>query len=175
MVLEVDRFERLDERKGEKAADSVLVSIARYLQETVRITDAVGRWGAGQFCVIMPDTELRAATLIADHLRERIGYKTFAGESGREFQVTCSVGLAQWNRPTETPREFPERLERALDTAREIGGNTLDAAPYRSASPELPSLSFEDGQPDPSKWGIPRTFFVVPEHIDQQVLIDSVS
>ena len=114
MVLAVDRFEQLKETKGDEVVSGVLVSIARCLQETARITDAVGQWGADQFCLILPDTELRAATLIADHLREMLADQSFTDGSGEDFQITCTIGVAQWNRSRETTREFPERLERTL-------------------------------------------------------------
>ncbi len=175
MILAVDRFRRLNESEGARAAERVLVSVARYLRETARITDAVGRWGAEQFCMVLPDTELREATLIADHLRETIASQTFDGESGENFKITCSVGVAQWNQSKETTREFPERLERALDFATHLGGDALEAAPYRSAKLDPSASSFDAGPIDPSKWGIPRTFFVVPEPVENPIPTESIS
>ena len=175
MVLAVDRFERLKETKGDEVASGVLVSTARCLQETARITDAVGQWAADQFCLILPDTELRAATLIADHLREMLADQTFTDGSGEDFQITCTIGVAQWNRSRETTREFPERLERALVTASEVGCDTLEAAPYRRAASDIPDAPFDQSPSDPSKWGVPRTFFVVPESVETPAQTESVS
>ena len=109
ILLDVDGFRQINEL-ADADAEQLLVSLADMLRETARITDVVGRWGGDQFCMILPDTDLRAATFIADYLREA----AVAVDHRLSAPISCSIGVAQWDPSSETSRDFLDRLEMVL-------------------------------------------------------------
>ena len=168
ILLDVDGFCQINELAGADA-NQLLVSLAGVLRETARITDVVGRWGGKQFCMILPDTDLRAATFIADYLREAAA----SADDRLSAPMSCSVGVAQWDPSSETSRDFLDRLEKTLAVTKESDGTVAEVAAttqraHRPA-PEHPE------QIDPSRWGVPRTFFVVGPEAPDTVVTDSVS
>ncbi len=169
ILLEVDGFgQKIDESDGADAAQP-LMSVAAILRETARITDVVCRWGEDQFCLLLPDTDMRAATFIADHLREAAA----SAEERLSAPIACRIGVAQWDPSSETTRDFLDRLEMTFVSAEESDGNVAEVADSDETShrptPEHPE------QIDPSVWGMPRTFFVVPPQPSETEATDSVS
>ena len=167
--LDVDRFRQVNELEGADAAKQLLVSLAGILRETARSTDVVGRWGEDQFCMILTDTDLRAATFIADYLREAAA----SVEDPLSAPISCSIGVAQWDPSSETGPDFLDRLEMALGSSKESDGNGAEAAATTERShnpaPEHPERI------DPSSWGVPRAFFVVEPRAPEPIVTDSVS
>ncbi len=170
ILVGVDGLEQMtDELEGAEGADQPLMSVAAMLRETARITDVVCRWGGDQFCLLLPDTDMRAATFIADHLREAAA----SSEARLSAPISCSIGVAQWDSSSETTRDFLDRLEMTFVSAKDGDGNVGGVANSNETSHRPTSEHPE--QIDPSRWGMPRTFFVVPPLPPETDATDSVS
>ena len=119
--------------------------------------------------MILPDIDLRAATFIADYLREAAA----SVDHRLSAPIYCSIGVAQWDPSSETSRDFLDRLGMVLALAKESDGSGAKAAATTEMShrpaPEHPE------QIDPSRWGVPRAFFVVGPRAPETVVTDSVS
>src|SRR5215472_6006833 len=94
-VIDVDRFKLLNDTHGHTAGDRVLEAIGGILRESFRQSDTIGRYGGEEFVVILPETNIAAATQKLETLRELIASTPIALNSrGETVVVTVSAGLA---------------------------------------------------------------------------------
>jgi diguanylate cyclase (GGDEF)-like protein len=121
LMIDVDRFKRINDTHGHLAGDAVLRQVARLLIGRLRSADVLGRFGGEEFCVIAPDTDAEGAMMLAESLREIVAFEPIATERG-VLQVTVSIGVAQC--PAGTVRQLKDILteaDAALYAAKEGG------------------------------------------------------
>lgn len=92
VMIDIDHFKQVNDTYGHGAGDAVIKSLALLLQQRLRRSDSVGRYGGEEFAVIMPDTPLESAVRIMDDLREHFSHIEHRVEQ-RVFNVTFSCGL----------------------------------------------------------------------------------
>jgi diguanylate cyclase (GGDEF)-like protein len=130
LLIDVDRFKRINDDYGHLTGDDALVQVAQLIQESCRAADLAGRYGGEEFGVVLPETDLAGARVLADRLRERVEAGSFQTRGGgqREFQVTCSVGVAQLSQVGQMDRLLA-RVDKALYKAKHEGRNRVVCAP----------------------------------------------
>lgn len=112
LVLDLDRFKRLNDEHGHQAGDAALRLVTRTLVEEVRAADRVGRLGGDELAVILPGADEAAAALVADRVRGRtLPPLVVAGD--REVAVSMSVGRATLE-PGETLDHLLDRADRDM-------------------------------------------------------------
>jgi len=94
VMLDIDHFKNVNDTWGHQAGDRVLVAFSRLLAESARNCDIVGRYGGEEFLVILPETDLEAASVFGNRLRERFGEMQF--DEDEDLSVTVSGGVAEW-------------------------------------------------------------------------------
>jgi len=94
LFLDIDYFKRINDQYGHQAGDTVLKQISTLLDDRLRQTDVLARFGGEEFVILLPDTPQDDAALIAEQIRERIARARFAIPSGKTLNVTLSIGLA---------------------------------------------------------------------------------
>lgn len=94
MLLDLDRFKRVNDRLGHMAGDAVLAETARRLRANVRDVDLLARYGGEEFVIAMPATDLHSARIAADRLRRVIAERPFHATPGDDaLPVTVSIGV----------------------------------------------------------------------------------
>ncbi|MGO4325919.1 GGDEF domain-containing protein, partial [Cupriavidus sp. M-11] len=93
LVIDIDRFKRINDSSGHRAGDLVLQQIARVLAETPRATDLAGRYGGEEFCVLCPHTTEADAVLLANRILRGIRAIALPPEIGGF--ASASIGIAQ--------------------------------------------------------------------------------
>jgi diguanylate cyclase (GGDEF)-like protein len=93
VLIDIDNFKQVNERYGHAAGDRVLKSLARMLQQRLRGSDLIGRYGGEEFVVLMPDTDGPAAVTVIESIRERFAQVRHRAGAA-EFAVTFSGGVA---------------------------------------------------------------------------------
>lgn len=142
MLLDLDRFKRVNDRYGHAAGDAVLVEVARRVKDSLRPVDLVARIGGEEFLVALPETGFEQACATAERLRTLIEQRpvTLPGGAG-EIGVTISVGLAFGRDKTPAAgsadveaeiNALMEQADRALYGAKASGRNTVEIS--RSAA-----------------------------------------
>jgi diguanylate cyclase (GGDEF)-like protein len=116
MLVDVDRFERINQTHGRRAGDELLREMGSTLRATVRASDSVYRFGADEFAVLLPDTELAPAYLAAERCRNEIATITLGG-----FPISVSIGVAETSNGRSS-QSLIGRAQIALLRARESGG-----------------------------------------------------
>jgi len=77
VMLDIDHFKRVNDTYGHPAGDKVIEEVARLIHEHVRETDVAGRYGGEEFCILLPQTAMAEAGVIADRIRHRVATTTF--------------------------------------------------------------------------------------------------
>ena len=139
--LDIDHFKEVNDRAGHAAGDRVLVGVASVARASTRAIDTVARVGGDEFVVLMPETGADTALPLVDRLRE-----AFARAVRVEDQpLTCSIGLASFQRPPASVDEMMEAADRLMYEAKTAGGGDVcqrEVRPVRSVTdrPQLASV-----------------------------------
>jgi len=93
LMVDVDRFKRVNDTHGHPIGDLVLKELAQIMQNNIRTIDVLGRYGGEEFVILLPETTPESAFEIAERLREIVADHTFTPDS-LEIKLTISIGLA---------------------------------------------------------------------------------
>jgi diguanylate cyclase (GGDEF)-like protein len=122
-MIDIDRFKSINDTYGHTTGDRVIKSLARLLQQRLRKTDIIGRYGGEEFGVILPDTDGAAAFRVLDELRS--GFARIRQQSGgAAFYTTFSCGIAAFPNYTDAVR-LNEAADCALYEAKRSGRNRV--------------------------------------------------
>lgn len=127
IMLDVDHFKRINDRRGHDVGDKVLQKISEVVQNNVRATDKFGRWGGEEFILVCPNTTITMATTLAEKLRLAIFGTVF--ESSDPIAVTASFGVTEIL-PNEPFSETFKRADSALYSAKAMGRNCVVASEH---------------------------------------------
>jgi diguanylate cyclase (GGDEF)-like protein len=126
LVVDIDSFRVLNEKFGREVGDAVLRSVGQILAGTLRVGDAVVRYGADEFLLVVPGVALTSASRIAERARAAIE-RTAIDAAGFVVQTSVTIGVAQ--RKGNEPRELlVKRAEAALVSAKRRGHNQVQLA-----------------------------------------------
>lgn len=136
-MLDLDFFKRINDTHGHAAGDEVLRRVAAAVQDAVRGSDLFGRWGGEEFIVLLPDTTLAQALEAAERIRLAVQRLEFRGEEGAVFNVTVSIGVAEYD-GDESADILAQRADKALYAAKRAGRNRVMA--YEPGQSQLQML-----------------------------------
>jgi len=129
MVLDLDRFKRINDTYGHTTGDLVLKEVANRLRANVRSVDLIARIGGEEFLVVMPDTGLEAARIAAERLRRVTGATPVnmpggGGSVGVTTSIGVSIGGTQ-GQVEATVEAMVDRADQALLGAKSTGRNQV--------------------------------------------------
>ena len=130
LILDIDYFKSINDTHGHDAGDSVLQDFAIRIRKSIRGIDLACRYGGEEFVVVMPETDMAVATMVAERLRRRIASEPFPIQKGaRSIDVTISIGIAGLNAGDDAAAVI-KRADQALYRAKRDGRNRVvpDAA-----------------------------------------------
>ncbi len=128
MILDIDHFKSVNDTWGHAAGDEVLKGFAARCKRVVRQVDLLCRFGGEEFVVVMPDTPMATAAVIAERLRAAVQGEGFQiGDGQKAIPVTVSIGLAETGGSPDPDNLF-RRADRALYRSKSSGRNRVTAA-----------------------------------------------
>ncbi|MCC6345817.1 MAG: GGDEF domain-containing protein, partial [Nitrospirales bacterium] len=122
LMFDIDRFKSINDTYGHQVGDSVLKRVSSLVRGNIRNVDSFGRWGGEEFMVLLPETSLEGATLVAEKLRKLLENGSFSPV----HRVTASFGVAQWKR-REAFDSLTKRADTALYHAKNSGRNRVES------------------------------------------------
>ena len=137
LLLDIDRFKKLNDTYGHPAGDAALRHTAQLLTHQLRKSDLAARFGGEEFVVLLASTDHAGA----EHLAEKVRAEVERGRlvyDGARLGVTVSIGLAVWPADGRDPEALVAAADRALYAAKESGRNRVVAASAVPAVPETP-------------------------------------
>ncbi|MCU0611601.1 MAG: diguanylate cyclase [Candidatus Eisenbacteria bacterium] len=123
IVGDLDFFKRVNDSYGHLAGDAVLKASAERLRAGVRRQDLVARWGGDEFLLLLPDTDVEGAQVLAEKLRERITNESYSGIK-KDPPITMSFGVSAHVRG-QTADECVRIADAALYRAKGLGRNRV--------------------------------------------------
>ena len=123
LVIDIDKFKRINDNYGHTAGDCVLKDVARQLAHICRNTDAAYRYGGEEFVIILHNTETQGALISAERVRHCIEEMTTT-YNDNSLTVTVSIGVATLHREDNVSHLF-ERADKALYRAKNTGRNQV--------------------------------------------------
>jgi diguanylate cyclase (GGDEF)-like protein len=123
LMVDVDHLRVVNTAHGHVVGDRALKSVAASLLRATREYDVAARFGGDEFCVLLPETELEGALVVAERIRSLVE------ESKVAPRVTVSVGVAAHRGDTATPEELLALADRAAYRAKFSGRNTVAVPP----------------------------------------------
>ena len=125
MLLDIDRFKRINDHYGHATGDQALRGLVEYCRSGSRAVDLICRYGGEEFVILLPETPIEAAKQVAERLRLSIMENPITTDSG-PLRITVSVGVAEAN-SLDTLQKLIERADEALYDAKHAGRNCVRA------------------------------------------------
>jgi len=123
IMVDVDNLKKINDAYGHRVGDKVIKQISRKIKECIRQIDTAARYGGDEFAVILPNTSLADAIVVAERMVEAVSHSPIT--CGKEqVPLSISVGLGQYDADT-SPEDITSRSDQALYTAKQAGKNTV--------------------------------------------------
>jgi two-component system cell cycle response regulator len=127
-VIDADHFKSLNDAHGHLAGDLVLRKIGAMLRASFRQSDTAGRYGGEEFVVILPETDIDAASQKLESLRQSMASTPFAlSARGEKINVTISAGLASFPQDGEDALQLFAVADERMFQAKRAGRNRIVA------------------------------------------------
>jgi diguanylate cyclase (GGDEF)-like protein len=126
LMGDVDHFKLINDRFGHPVGDEVLRVMAARIRSALRRSDLAFRIGGEEFAILLPETNLKAGTEVADKLRRRIDEEPFALPGGLTISPSMSFGVG--GAMDLGPSELVAAVDRALYQAKALGRNRVMVA-----------------------------------------------
>jgi len=126
MMTDIDHFKKFNDSFGHLTGDQVLRLVAMSVKQNVKGQDTAARYGGEEFAIILPNTVLRSAIVVADHIRRAVMTKELMKRSTGEHlgRVTVSIGVATLHK-SDTSQSLIERADSCLYAAKRHGRNRV--------------------------------------------------
>ena len=128
MMVDIDDFKNYNDTHGHQAGDLALEMTAQCLKTALRSADVAARYGGEEFSILLPQTSLSEARVIAERIRRRIERTQFPhGKNQPLGAVTVSIGISSFGPEADTPTSVIYAADRALYVAKSRGKNCCEA------------------------------------------------
>ena len=128
LVLDIDFFKAINDTHGHDAGDDVLREFALRIRKAIRNIDLACRYGGEEFVIVMPETDMGVATMVAERLRRAVAGESFPVQQGMKLlNVTLSIGLATLSDAGGDAAAILKRADQALYRAKRDGRNRVAA------------------------------------------------
>jgi diguanylate cyclase (GGDEF)-like protein len=136
LVMDIDHFKKINDTYGHDVGDLVLKTFADVLRGIVRKSDICARLGGEEFVVLLPNTDLEGARVLAERIRTAVAKKPV--EHGSIVIVfTVSIGVSQYRKGMQNIDELIKEADIALYRAKEGGRNRVEVfIPDETAEPQ---------------------------------------
>jgi len=140
MLTDIDHFKKFNDTFGHLTGDQVLRLVAQAVKQNVKGQDIAARYGGEEFAIILPNTALRQALTVADHIRRGVVSKELIKRSTGENlgRVTISVGVAMLHHG-EPLQALIERADSCLYAAKRNGRNQVICETDPEVAPRVES------------------------------------
>ena len=126
VMMDIDKFKKINDTYGHQIGDQVLRTFAAVIRSILRKTDFCGRYGGEEFLIVLTQTDLQAAKLFAERIRDCVE-NSFFPDLGPDSRVTVSIGLAE-HRMQENIEKTISLADESLYKAKKRGRNRVECS-----------------------------------------------
>lgn len=124
LFIDVDHFKSINTQHGHLVGSEFLIAIGKSIKHIVREVDLVFRYGGDEFIVILSDSDINGAKMIAERIRIGIERRLFAVQ-GLKLQTTVSIGIAMYPDHAKSQESLLKLADEAMYSAKERSRNTV--------------------------------------------------
>ena len=122
IILDIDNFKNFNDTYGHLVGDEILVGLSEYIVNNKRKIDIFGRWGGEEFMMLLPNTALEGAKVVAEKFRKLIEEYIFYNG----LKLTCSFGISEF-KEYDSKESFIQRADDALYMSKRNGKNRVES------------------------------------------------
>jgi len=123
IMVDIDNLKEINDAHGHRAGDKVIREISRRIKECIRQIDTAARYGGDEFAIILPNTSLNDAVVVAKRMVDVVARSPTSWKK-EQIALSISVGLGQYDSDTN-PEDITSRSDQALYAAKQAGKNTV--------------------------------------------------
>ncbi|TMK79999.1 MAG: diguanylate cyclase [Actinobacteria bacterium] len=129
LVIDIDRFKDVNDRYGHQRGDTTLIELARRVVMHTRLNiDTLARYGGEEFVLILPETGLQGARIVAEKIREEVAATPFGEDGDEPIGVSVSIGYASYPEHGLTQQALVDAADKAMYEAKARGRNRVVGA-----------------------------------------------
>jgi diguanylate cyclase (GGDEF)-like protein/PAS domain S-box-containing protein len=129
IMLDIDHFKEYNDRHGHVTGDMVLKAIVQVIRANIKKADTVGRWGGEEFGIVLPNTDIIQALVVADRIRHTLADTPIQDEKGRAtMKPTVSQGISSFPQYSSTTEQLIDQADSALYRAKAKGRDQIVTA-----------------------------------------------
>ncbi len=128
LMLDLDRFKQVNDAHGHPRGDTVLRELAERVHEQIREVDTFARYGGEEFVVVLPETNVDGAALLAERICNAVRREPFRHEDEPPLDISVSIGVAAFPAHGQTPATLMRAADQALYQAKRAGRDQWSVA-----------------------------------------------
>jgi diguanylate cyclase (GGDEF)-like protein len=144
LMIDIDFFKSINDDFGHQVGDEMIVHLANLARDCKRECDVLARIGGEEFALLLPETDLQQAQVVAERLRSEVAAKSLVVAS-RSIPATVSIGVATLVAAMSDISDLMKAADQALYDAKHAGRNRVICCISRDATPSIAAQC-----PDPS-------------------------
>ncbi|HEU4403382.1 MAG TPA: GGDEF domain-containing protein [Candidatus Polarisedimenticolia bacterium] len=142
IFLDMDNLKEINNRYGHAMGSKALREISRRLVKEIRGSDKLFRYGGDEFCVVLPETDLRGARELAERLRVAVGSRPFLVDDTPGMTLTASFGIASYPDHARTSLALIKCADRAMQRIKVSGKNSIGVSvPGEEQAPQTAGIA----------------------------------
>jgi diguanylate cyclase (GGDEF)-like protein/PAS domain S-box-containing protein len=127
ILCDIDKFKPINDTYGHAAGDAALQAVSEALKTSLRKTDILGRYGGDEFMIILPETSLAGAKMLAEKVRLAVSEIALPVANNKRIGLSISLGVAGCCAPAESIDTLVRLADSALYTSKQGGRNKVSA------------------------------------------------
>ncbi len=125
VMIDIDKFKMINDNYGHETGDKAIIKLAEILRSNIRSTDIAGRFGGDEFTLLLTDTNLENAAVIAEKIRSIVEKTVILSLKKEEIQFTISAGIAAYSQEASSFDEISQKADEMLYESKRKGRNTV--------------------------------------------------
>jgi diguanylate cyclase (GGDEF)-like protein len=125
LFLDLDGFKSINDRHGHFYGSRTLREAGNLIRAAVREEDVVSRYGGDEFVVVLPDTDLPGALVVAERIRHALKTHDFLAEFGLSASLSASFGVAIYPTHGQNPQDLMQKADQAMYSVKERGKDAV--------------------------------------------------
>jgi diguanylate cyclase (GGDEF)-like protein len=124
LMIDLDHFKYVNDQFGHQRGDTVLIEAVNIISKASRHSDMLGRYGGEEFLLLLPETNLTEAKILAERIRHDIEQHPFCQDEALNISLTCSIGVTEYE-AGQTQSKLLQTVDRLLYSAKNSGRNRV--------------------------------------------------
>ena len=139
MVIDADNLKSVNDKFGHKAGDRLIINLGEIIQDCLRNSDVIARYGGDEFVVLLPQTTAELAVEAGNRIRLAVMNSSFDVE-GNRVNTTVSIGIASYPDDAVDVNELLEKADKSLYQSKKAGRNQVNHHSYTDDSEDITEI-----------------------------------